>query len=396
MARRKTVNVAMIGQGFMGRTHSNAWSQVSKFFDPPSAPVLHTVCARNAERLRRFAANWGWCAHSTDWKKVVRSDEIDVVDIVTPNWTHAPMATAALKAGKVVCTEKPLAGTLVDARKMARAAGRAKAKTFVWYNYRRVPAVAFAHQLVRRGGVGRIRRVRAHYLQDWADESVPLAWRFQKRWAGSGAHGDLNAHIVDMVRFVTGLEITEVSGAIAETFIKTRKKVTRTAAGGIAAGLKSASKTGPVTVDDTVQFLARFSGGAVGSFEAARQATGNQNRNGFEINGTKGAIRFDFERMNELDYYDATDERGTQGWRTIICTHAPDHPYLEAWWPDAHLIGYEHGFVNMAYDVLRAMAGRKPTVPLPDFADAYETQRVLEAALLSAERGRAVKLAQVK
>jgi len=393
---RKQLNVALIGQGFMGRTHSNAWGQVAKFFDPPVRPVMHTVFGQEAENPAAFAANWGWQNASTDWKKLVKSDEIDLVDVVTPNFMHAPVAKAALAAGKNVSCEKPIAATLKEAREMAQAARKAKLKTFVWYNYRRCPAVALAHQLVKQGKVGAIRRVRAMYLQDWADESVPLAWRFDKKLAGSGAHGDLNAHIVDMARFVTGEEITEISGAIAETFIKRRKLMTGVAAGGIAAGLKTGAKTGKVTVDDTVLFLARFSGGAVASFEAARQATGNQNRNGFEINGTKGALRFDFENMNVLKYYDATAPRAVQGWTPIMVTHAGDHPYVDAWWPDAHIIGYEHGFVNHAYDILRALAGRKPLVPIPDFQDAYQTQRVLEASMLCAKTGKAVKLSQVK
>jgi predicted dehydrogenase len=279
---------------------------------------------------------------------------------------------------------------------MAQAATKAGIPTFVWYNYRRVPAVALAHQLVKQGRVGDIRHVRAFYLQDWAGPDIPLAWRFEKKWAGSGAHGDLNAHIVDMTRFVTGQEVTEICGAIAETFIKERKRMLGTVAGGIAAGLKAASEMGKVTVDDAVLFLARFSGGAVASFEAARQATGNQNRNGFEINGTKGSLRFNFERMNELEFYDAAADRAVQGWTTVIVTHGADHPYVGAWWPDAHLIGYEHGFVNEAYDILRILAGQKPVVPIPDFEDAYKTQRVLEAALLSASRRRWVKVAAVK
>jgi predicted dehydrogenase len=310
---------------------------------------------------------------------------------------HAQMAVAALKAGKHVACEKPLAMSVKEAEQMARAAERAKDKlNFVWYNYRRVPALALARQLVQDGAVGKVFHVRAVYLQDWAGEQVPLAWRFDKKLAGSGAHGDLNAHIIDMTRFVTGQEITEICGAIAETFIKRRRLMTGTVAGGIAAGLKSAGKTGKVTVDDTVLFLARFSGGAVASFEAARQATGNQNRNGFEINGTKGSLRFNFERMNELEFYDATADRAVQGWTTIICTHGGDHPYVANWWPDAHLIGYEHGFVNQAYDILCVLAGQKPTVPIPDFEDAYQTQRVLEAALISAAEKRWVKLSQVK
>jgi len=391
-----SVNVAMIGQGFMGRAHSNAWGQVNRFFDPPAKAVMHTVFGQEAENPQSFADRWGWQNASTDWQATVRSPDIGLVDVVTPNFMHAPPAKAAVEAGKVVCCEKPIAGTLDEAREMAEAAKSKGVHSFVWFCYRRCPAAALAHQLVKEGKLGEIRHVRAVYLQDWADESVPLMWRFDKNLAGSGAHGDLNAHIVDMTRFVTGEEITEVSGAIAETFIKKRKKMEGVAAGGIASGVQSGADMGDVTVDDTVLFLARFSGGAVASFEAARQATGNQNRNRFEINGTKGSVRFDFERMNELEFYDATLPRAVQGWTDIMCTHGGDHPYVANWWPDAHLIGYEHGFVNMAYDILRVVAGQEPTVPLPDFEDAYQTQRVLEAALKSAQDQRAVKLDEVK
>jgi predicted dehydrogenase len=317
------------------------------------------------------------------------------VDVVTPNYMHAPVAKAAIAAGKPVACEKPIAGTLQDAREMVEAAKKNKIKTFVWFNYRRCPAVAFAHQLVKQGKIGEIRHVRAAYLQDWASEAVPLLWRFDKSLAGSGAHGDLNAHIVDMTRFVTGQEITEVVGAIAETFIKQRKRLSGTGGETLGAGAGSEAM-GPVTVDDAVLFLARFSGGAVATFEAARQATGNQNRNQFEINGTKGALKFDFERMNELQYYDATLPRAVQGWSTIMCTHGGDHPYVANWWPDAHIIGYEHGFTNQAYDILKVLAGEAPTVPIPDFEDAYQTQRVLEAALVSAAERRPVKLEEVR
>jgi len=395
MSGKRTINVGLIGQAFMGRTHSNAWGQVAKFFDTPVLPVMHTICARNERTLGEFARRWGWRNVTTDWKEMCADPEIDLIDIGAPNYLHAPMAIAALKAGKAVACEKPLAGDLDDARKMLRAVGPGR-KTFVWYNYRRAPAVALAHRLVKQGRIGTIRHVRARYLQDWADESVPLAWRFDRKLAGSGAHGDLNAHIIDMTRFVTGQEITEICGAIAETFVKQRSEMIGSAAGGIASGLKTTRKKGKVTVDDTVLFLARFSGGAVASFEAARQATGNQNNNGFEINGTKGSIKFCFERMNELEYYDATAPRAVQGWTTIMVTHGGDHPYVEAWWPDAHIIGYEHGFTNQAYDILRALAGKKPTVPLPDFSDAYQTQRVLEASLISARDRTWVKLSKVK
>jgi predicted dehydrogenase len=358
---------------------------------------MHTVYGLPEEGPEAFAKNWGWKNFSTDWEALVKSPEIGLIDVVTPNYAHAPVARAALAAGKPVACEKPIAGTLSDARKMAQAAKKAKIPTFVWFNYRRCPAVALAHQMVKQGKLGDILHVRAVYLQDWAGEQVPLVWRFDKKLAGSGAHGDLNAHIVDMTRFVTGQEITEVVGAISETFIKKRKKPTTQASkGGIAAGTEGVEKWGNVTVDDTVLFLARFSGGAVASFEAARQATGNQNRNGFEINGTKGALKFDFERMNELNFYDATLPRAVQGWTNIMVTHGGDHPYVGNWWPDAHIIGYEHGFTNQAYDILRVLGGQEPTVPIPDFNDAYQTQRVLEAALLSAEERRPVPLDEVR
>jgi predicted dehydrogenase len=391
-----SINVAMIGQGFMGRSHSNAWGQVGKFFDPPLMPVMHTVYGQEEENPQAFADNWGWQNASTDWEAVVKDPDIGVVDIVTPNFVHAAPAIAAITAGKAVACEKPLAGSLDDARAMAEAAKKAGAKTAVWFCYRRCPAVALAHQLVKDGAVGDIRHVRAHYLQDWADESIPLAWRFKKEFAGSGSHGDLNAHIVDMTRFVTGQDITEICGAIAETFVKQRQLMTGVVAGGLADGLEAAAEMGEVTVDDAVLFLARFSGGAVATFEACRQATGNQNRNGFEINGTKGSLKFDFERMNELEYYDATAPRRVQGWTTIMCTHGGDHPYVANWWPDAHIIGYEHTFTNEAYDFLCQIAGQEPTVPIPDFEDAYNTQRVLEAALISASEKRWINVDEVK
>jgi len=391
----QTINVALIGQGFMGRSHSNAWGQVSKFFQPPIKPVMHTVFGQPEENPKAFAANWGWQNASIDWEALVKSPAIGLVDVVTPNYMHAAVAKAAVAAGKPCSCEKPLAGTLDEARAMKEAAKKAGVKTFVWFNYRRCPAVALAHQLVKDGHIGEIRHVRATYLQDWAGESVPLLWRFEKEWAGSGAHGDLNAHIIDMTRFVTGDEITEVAGAIAKTFITKRKRLTGTGGETLGAGA-GAEEEGDVTVDDAVLFLARFSGGAVASYEAARQATGNQNRNTFEINGTKGALKFDFERMNELEFYDATRPRAVQGWTTIMCTHGGDHPYVANWWPDAHIIGYEHGFTNQAYDIMKVLGGQQPTVPIPDFEDAYQTQRVLEAALLSADENRPIQLDEVK
>ena len=392
------INVCLVGQKFMGRTHSNAYMKVGKFFDLPLLPVMHTIAGRNQRELEEFKDRWGWQNASTDWKKAISDPQIGLVDIGTPNNMHAEMAIAALEAGKHVACEKPLAGTLNDARQMRDAARKArKSKTFVWYNYRRVPALAFAHQLAKEGRLGRLYHVRAQYLQDWAGPDVPLIWRFQKKVAGSGSNGDLNAHIIDAARFITGDEITEISGAVAETFVKERDIPTAGPAGGIAGGTKGGgAQKGKSDVDDAIVVLARFKGGAVASFEATRFATGNQNRNAIEINGDKGAVKFDFEDMNHLYFYDRSLPRRVQGWTQIMVTHGGDHPYAENWWPDAHIIGYEHGFINQVADMMTALAGQEPVVPLPDFEDAYKTQQVLEAAMISATERRPVKLAEIK
>ena len=396
---KKVINVALIGSKFMGRAHSNAYLKVGKFFDLPVEPVMHTVAARNESELTAFADQWGWRHHRTDWRQAVTDPEISLVDVSTPNHVHRDQAIAALESGKHVACEKPMAGTLDDARAMLKAAKKMrKAKTFVWYNYRRCPAVALAHELVKDGKVGRIYHVRATYLQDWGGPDTPLLWRFQSKFAGSGAHGDLNAHIIDMARFVTGDEIDEIVGAVEQTFFKQRDLIEST--GGEISGRgakRGRARKGRSTVDDAVLFLARFKQGAVASFEATRLATGCKNANRIEIHGDKGALRFNFERMNELDWYDATLPGKVQGWSTINVTRAnADHPYAANWWPDAHIIGYEHGFVNMAADMLNVIGRRKPVVPLPDFADAYETQRVLHAAIESARHRCPIKLSQIK
>ena len=395
----KQLNVAMIGSKFMGRAHANAYLKVAKFFDLPLDPLMHTVAARNGSELRNFASQWGWQNHTTRWRDVIDDPQIDLVDIVTPNDLHRSQAIAALEAGKHVACEKPLAGTLDDARQMLKAARKAKrSKTFVWYNYRRCPAVSLAYQLVRAGKLGRIYHVRAAYLQDWGGPDTPLLWRFQGKVAGSGAHGDLNAHIIDMARFITGDEITEITGAIEQTFIKHRDIIE--SAGGEISGKgakRGKTRKGKSTVDDAVLFLARFKRGAVASFEGTRMATGDKNVNRIEIHGDKGSIKFNFERMNELEWYDATLKGQVQGWSTINVTRGNDgHPYAGAWWPDSHVLGYEHGFINMAADVIGVLGRRQPQVPLPDFADAYETQRVLHAAIESARNRCPVKLSQVK
>ncbi len=378
----KKINVALIGQKFMGKAHSNAYLKVNKFFDLPVEVVMHTVVGRDKSSLKEFAKKWGWMNYSTNWKKVVTDPEIDLVDIGTPNHLHKPMAVEALKAGKAVACEKPLAGTWNDAKEMVKAAKKVGKPTFVWFNYRRCPAVALARQIVREGRLGRIYHIRAQYLQEWGGPDTPLVWRFDKKYAGSGAHGDLNAHIIDMARFITGAEITEVS-ALAETFIKERT-------------IPGTKKKGKSTVDDTVIFLARFDNGAVGSFEATRLATGRKNANQIEINGEKGSIFFNFERMNELLFFDATAPKHIQGWTNILATNPNVHPYFYAWWPEAHIIGYEHGFINMLADICRVLGGRKPEVPLPDFDDALKTQQVLEASLISAKEKQWVKVKSIK
>lgn len=382
------LSIALLGSKFMGRAHSNAWLNVGKFFDVDPLPHMAMAVGRNEAELAAFADRWGWSGHTTDWQAAVQDDGIDLVDIATPNNVHAEQAIAALEAGKHVSCEKPLAHSLAAAEQMADAAARSSAKTFVWYNYRRVPAVALAHKLVRGGALGTIYHARACYLQSWGGPSTPLLWRFDADVAGSGAHGDLNAHIIDAVRFVTGEEITTVEGAIEHTFISERAVIDGSAGGEIAGtGAATASEVAKSTVDDTVAFLARLSGGGIASFEATRVATGYHNANRFEIHGEHGALRFNFERMNELDYYDARDGE-TAGWRTIDVTRAGDeHPYLEAWWPDSHGLGYEHSFVNQAADIISIIGGGTPVVPMPDFADALRTERVLHAAIESARRG---------
>ncbi len=395
MAKKKTINVALFGTGFMGRTHSNAYLKVSKFFNTPISPVMHL--AVDPVGADKFAANWGWAGASTDWKASVKDDEVELVDICTPNHQHAPVAVAALEAGKHVACEKPLASTLDAAREMRDAAKKAKKSvTHVWFSYRGCPAQALAHQMVKQGKLGRIFHVRAQYLQDWGGPDTPLLWRFRGKDAGSGAHGDLNAHLIDACRFITGQEVTEVSGAISETFIKERV-IPEAELGNIKGGkVSKKARKGKVTVDDAVLFLARLSGGGVATFEATRLATGRKNGNRIEINGEKGSLFWDFEDMNVLWYYNAQDDSQRAGWQRIMCTDADNHPYSGAWWPDGHVLGYEHGFINLASTLMNTLAGRKVEAPAADFEDAYQTQRVLEAAVLSAKNRTPIKLSEVK
>jgi predicted dehydrogenase len=398
--------IALIGSKFMGRTHSNAYLKVGKFFDLPRLPLMHTIAARDAGSLEKFAARWGWQHFTTDWREACTHPDIELVDIGTPNHVHLEQALCALEAGKHVACEKPLANTLDAARQMrdaARKANRKKQQTFVWFNYRRCPAVALAHQLVREGKLGRIYHVRCFYLQDWAGPDTPMLWRFRGDVAGSGALGDLCAHSIDTARFITGEELDEINGAYLHTFIKERKVLAGDSAGGgeiSGKGAKTAGKKSKSTVDDAVVFTARFTGGAVATFEATRLSTGDKNGNRIEVHGEHGAIKFNFERMPELQWYDNTLPSRLQGWSTINVSDAGagsgGHPYAGHWWPTAHSIGYEHGFINQAGDMLGVLCGQQPPVPLPDFEDAYQTQRVLEAVTISANNRCPVKLAEVK
>ena len=385
MSQSKELRVALIGTQFMGKAHSNAWSQVNHFFNSPVKVVKQAVCGRNPERAQAMADTWGWKSIETDWRKLLERKDIDLVDICTPNNSHAEIAIAALKAGKHVACEKPLCMDNGEAAKMVKAAQDAKTlMNTVWYNYRRVPALALAKQLVEEGRLGRIFHVRAVYLQSWIiDPNFPAVWRLDSKTAGSGAHGDLNAHIIDAARFITGDEITEVV-AHAETFIKERPT------GAMGGGLNAAQgggkvETAKVTVDDAVIILARFKGGAIATFEATRFAQGRKNGNRIEINGEKGAIEFEFEDMNRLKFYDATAPGRLQGWTDILATEGA-HPYFGAYWPAGHIIGYEHTFINQCSDIIAAFAEGKPASLQPDFANAAKTQKVLDAALLSSEK----------
>ena len=392
------LNVCLIGQKFMGRTHSNAYLNVNKFFSRlPISPTMHTVCGRDAEDLERFRARWGWQHASVNWKETVASDEIGLVDIGTPNHLHRDMAVAALEAGKHVACEKPLAGNLDDARAMRDAAAKAKGKSFVWYNYRRCPALALAYQMVKEDRIGRIYHVRNRYLQDWGGPDTPLLWRFKGDLAGSGALGDLCAHSIDAARFVTGDEITSVSGAVLKTFIEERRIPSDSGSEISGKGASTQPKMGKSTVDDAVIFTAQFKQGAIATFEASRLSTGYKNGVYIEIHGEKGGLRWDFERMGELNWYDATQPDHLQGWNTIQVSDGPaGHPYVGAYWPAAHHIGYEHSFINQVADIANVIGGQEPVVPLPDFADAYETQRVLQAVIESAKESTTVPLSQIQ
>ncbi|MCW2770319.1 MAG: dehydrogenase [Aeromicrobium sp.] len=375
----------MVGYAFMGAAHSQAWRTAPAFFDLPLTPRMTAICGRDADAAGDVARRFGWESVETDWRALLARDDIDVIDICTPGNTHAEIAIAALEAGKHVLCEKPLANTVQEAEAMAAAAAAA-AERGVWamcgFTYRRTPAVALARQLVASGRIGTIRHVRGQYLQDWlVDEDAPLSWRLDKSLAGSGALGDIGAHIIDMAQFVTGSEVVSVSG-LMETFVKTRPVGgEHTTLGGTSS---ATAERGPVTVDDAAAFTARFVGGAIGVFEATRFATGRKNALRLEVNGTLGSLAFDFEDMNVLELFDATEDPATAGFRRIIVTEAT-HPYIAAWWPPGHGLGYEHGFTHQVVDFVTDIA--KGIEPSPSFPDGLAVQRVLAAVEASAADG---------
>jgi len=371
----KEISVGIVGTKFMGRAHSNAFMDVAHFFELPARPVMRAACGRNAADLQAFAARFGWQTTETSWERLVARDDIDLVDICTSNVTHMPIAVAAAKAGKHVFCEKPLAMNATEARRMLDAAREAGVRHMVAFNYRRVPAIVLAKQLIDAGKIGTIRHFNAVYYQDWlVDPNFSIVWRHDIKEAGSGAHGDMSAHIVDLARYLVG-EIEAVTGA-QEIFIKERP-------------LADGSGKGVVTADDATNFLARFRNGALGSFLVTRFATGRKNYLRLELFGSEGSLAFNLERLNELEYYSRKDERAEQGYRTILATESI-HPYVNAWWPAGHIIGWEHTFIHEVRDLLLAIAKKEPVYP--DFYDGLRDQQILDAVVESASKGRWVEV----
>jgi predicted dehydrogenase len=366
------VRIGMIGYKFMGKVHSHAYKNLPFFFDLAAEPVMQAIVGRNEAGVKAAAGKMGWASYETDWRRLLERDDIDAIDIGTPNNTHAEIAISAAKAGKHVICEKPLSLNAEEAARMLEAVREAGVVHMICHNYRFAPAVQYAKQLISNGMLGQIHHIRAVYLQDWLmDPNYQLVWRLSKEVTGSGALGDIAAHLIDLARFLVG-EMNEVAGMM-ETFIKKRPM------GIDGSGLHAAAgedQLGLVEVDDAVAFLAKFENGAMGTFEATRFGRGNRNGNRFEINGSKGSIRWDLENMNNLQLYLDSDEPGMQGFRTINCTEV-EHPYASAYWPAGHIIGYEHTFINLLSEFMRGIAeGRSPS---PNFEDGFRNQLVLEA-----------------
>ncbi|MCA8975805.1 MAG: Gfo/Idh/MocA family oxidoreductase [Planctomycetes bacterium] len=373
---KPVLNIAMVGHAFMGRAHGNAYRQVNHFFDLPFAVVPKIIVGRDQGRAAAAADKLGFEAATVDLAAVLADPAIGLIDVATPNDSHHPIAMAALRAKKHVLCEKPLAMTLTEAKAMAELAKKQKVRVGLWHNYRRAPVTKLAAAMIARGDIGEVRQVRAVYLQDWlSDASVPASWRTSRKTCGSGAHGDLNAHLIDLTRALTGLEFESVCG-VQQTFTKSRPD-------------GSGKGTSKVDVDDAFCFLAKFKGGAIGTFEATRVAPGRKNYNCVEISGSQGSIRWNLERMNELEFFTFADGGDTRGFRTIMCMDAA-HPYAANWWPDGHIVGYEHTFVHHLADFVLALADGAAFAP--DFRDGVAVQAVLEATMAAAKTGGWVKV----
>lgn len=385
----KQVNVGMIGYKFMGKAHSHAYHDLPMFFPDVPKPVMKAICGRDVAGVTQAQKQFSWESYETDWRALVARDDIDLIDINAPSNMHKDIAVAAAEAGKHIFCEKPLALTLEDSREMLRAAEAAGVKHMCGFNYRFAPAVQLAKKLVDEGRLGKIHHFRAWFLQDWiVDPDFPLVWRLQKEIAGSGSHGDLGAHLIDLAHFLVG-DMDEVVG-MSETFVKQRP-LSESMTGLSATGSKEGPK-GEVTVDDATLFLTRFKNGALGSFEATRFASGHRCTNSFEINGSKGSVIFDFERMNELQVYFTDDDDDVQGFRRVLVTD-PAHAYSEAWWPPGHTIGYEHTFIHEVVELMQALAEDRQ--PSPSFVDGVKCQQVLEAVDLSIEQRSWIKVDDV-
>jgi len=379
----KQLRIGLIGCGFMGRAHSNAYRKVNHFFDLEYRPVLKAVCARNAEQAAAFARKWGYESIQTDWRKLVERDDIDAVDICTPNNSHAEIAIAAAKAGKMILCEKPLSMDGPEGVKMVKAVEKAKVPNMVWYNYRRVPAVTLAKRLVEEGRLGKIFHYRAKFLQDWTiSPDLPQGgaglWRLDAKAAGSGVTGDLLAHCIDTALWLNG-RLDSVT-AMTETFIKERKHTLT-------------GKTEKVGIDDACAFLGRFQNGSLATFESTRYARGHKALYTFEINGEHASIAWDLHDLHRLQYFDHKDEGKLRGWRSIHVTdHGGEHPYMDKWWVPGLQIGYEHSFIHQVADFLESLSTSKPVGPT--FRDALETQYVCDAVLKSARTHKWEKVAK--
>ncbi|MEU9992709.1 Gfo/Idh/MocA family oxidoreductase [Streptomyces sp. NPDC048045] len=381
VARKPRLGIGMVGYAFMGAVHSQGWRTAGRVFDLPVEPHLSAVCGRSRQAARAAADRLGWASAETDWRDLIRRDDIDLVDICTPGESHAEIAIAALDAGKHVLCEKPLANTVAEAEAMVAAAARNPGRiAMVGFNYRRTPALSLAQAMIGAGRLGALRHIRLAYLQDWlVDPDFPLTWRLRRETAGSGALGDLGSHIVDLAQFLVGEQLAGVA-ALTTTFVPERPVLA-----GMSAGLTASSGVdrGRVTVDDAALFTGRFPCGALASFEATRFAQGRKNALRLEVNGERGSLLFDLERLNELHFFDGTEPGAEAGFRRILVTE-PDHPYLTAWWPPGHGLGYEHTFVHQARDLVQAVADG--TQPSPSFADGLQVQRVLAAVEESASK----------